>query len=168
MYKLKTKNLKLYEFKIKKYNNEGMIAMITNELINKNSGVEVNVKEANKIKMSFELREDSYTKDESDGEVTFEGFKLIISKKECNKATVKYITNALKVDGIYNEVEITQDKNFVEFEVWIYDGHDWCSSVSQLEKSLYNTKEKMQAMLKIFEIGSFELIGLFYYAPTFD
>lgn len=145
--------------------------MIANELrksLDKNSNAEVSMKEENRIKMTFELREGSYTRDECDGEVTFEGFKLRISGNECNEATAKYIANALRASGIYNKVEITQDHNYIEFEAWIFGEWDVCKSVKQLETSLYNKREEVQIMLKIFEIYSFELIGLFYYTPSFN
>lgn len=143
-----------------------MITNASQKLINHNNGIEGNTEEANNIKMSAEFRESSYTRNGWDGEVTLDGFKLRIKRKDCNDVTAKYIRNVLKKHEIYNKVEITQDETFIEFEMWIFGEWDICRSVMQLEKSLYDTKEKMQEMLKVFEIDSFELIGLFYYAPA--
>lgn len=145
-----------------------MLTNTSEKLMNQNSYIEVNVEEVNRIKMSAEFSEAQYTRNGWGGEVIYEGFKIIISREKYNEEKSRYILNMLKNDQIYDTVEITQDNNYIQFTMWIDDDRDWCKSVRELEGSLYKTKEKMQAMLKIFNIESFELIGLFYYAPNFD
>lgn len=144
-----------------------MVSNAVENLINQNVDVKEYEKEKKNIKISAEIHSSSYTRNEWDGCMTLDGYKLNISKDCCGDKEAKYINNALKNINGYSKILSRELDNYYQFEIVYLDCWPNFTKINQLEEELFNIKEEIKLTLKIFNINSFELIGLLYYSPSF-
>lgn len=127
-------------------------------------------KEIKKIKISTELISSGYTRYGWDGGMNIEAFKISISKKYCGNKEVKYIVNTLRNINNYCKVEVSENGNndFYEINVLLQACYGNFYKVKEVDKALFDIKEEIKVILKVFGISSFQLTGMLYYAPTVD
>lgn len=142
-----------------------MVSNAVENLVNKD--VDVKEDEKENIKMGVEFHSESYDRNDWDGCMTFESYKINISKDICGEKEAIYIKNALNNINDYTKILLREVNNFYEFEVVYLDCRDNFRTIDRLEEALFNIKEETKVILKIFDITSFELIGLLYYTPAF-
>lgn len=123
-------------------------------------------KEIKKIKISTEFISSGYTRYGWDGGMNIEAFKISISKKCCGNKEVKYIVNTLRNIDNYCKVEVSDNNGFYEFSVLLETCYGNFYQVKEVDKALFDIKEEIKIILKVFSISSFELIGMLYYAPS--
>ena len=99
--------------------------------------------------------------------MTLESYKIDISKDNCGEKEAIYIKNALNNINNYTKILLREVNNCYEFEVVYLDCWDNFRTLDRLEEVLFNIKGEIKVILKIFDITSFELIGLLYYTPAF-
>lgn len=144
-----------------------MVSNAVENLRNQNVNIEEYEKENKNIQLGLKLKSSSYTRYKWDGGVTLDGYKLNISKDYCSEKEANYISNALKSLNSYSKILLREVNNSYEFEIIYLDCWDSFRRIDEIEEALFNLKEEIKSILKIFDISSFELIGLLYYAPSF-
>lgn len=142
-----------------------MVSNVAKNLVNQN--VDVKEYEKEDIKIGVEFHSSSYTRNDWDGCMTLDSYKINISKDNCGEKEAIYIKNALNNINNYTKVLLREVNNCYEFEVVYLDCWDNFRTIDGLEEALFNIKEEIKVILKIFHITSFELIGLLYYSPAF-
>ncbi|WP_046058516.1 MULTISPECIES: hypothetical protein [unclassified Clostridium] len=144
-----------------------MVSNAVENLVNQNIDVKEYEREKKDIKIGVEFHSSSYTRNEWDGCMTLDAYKINISKDYCGEKEANYINNALKNINNYSKISLGEVNDFYEFKVVYLDCWDNFRTIDRLEESLFNLKEEIKSILKIFDITSFELIGLLYYSPAF-
>lgn len=144
-----------------------MISNAVENLVNQNINVDEYEKENKDIKIGVEFHSSSYTRNEWDGCMTLDSYKINISKDYCADKEANYINNSLKAINSYSKILLREVNNCYEFEVVYLDCWPNFTKIIELEEELFNLKEEIKSILKIFDITSFELIGLLYYSPSF-
>lgn len=142
--------------------------MVSNAVENlRNQNVDLEECKKEDIKIGVEFHSGSYTRDDWDVGMTLESYKINISKDNCGEKEAIYIKNALNNINNYTKILLREVNNCYEFEVVYLDCWDNFRTLDRLEEVLFNIKEEIKVILKIFDITSFELIGLLYYTPAF-
>lgn len=144
-----------------------MVSNAVENLVNQNVDVKEYEKEKKNIKISAEFHSSSYTRNDWDGCMTLDGYKLNISKDCCGNKELNYINNALKNLNSDSKILPREFDNYYQFEIVYLDCWPNFTKINQLEEELFNLKEGIKSIVKIFDIISFELIGLLYYSPSF-
>lgn len=142
-----------------------MLSNTVENLVNKNVVVKESEKE--NIKTGVEFHAGSYDRNDWDGCMTLDSYKINISKDICGEKEAIYIKNALNNIDNGTKILLREVNNCYEFEVVYLDCWDNFRTIDRLEKTLFDIKEETKVILKIFGITSFELIGLLYYSPAF-
>lgn len=125
-------------------------------------------KEIKKIRIITEFISSGYTRYGWDGGMNIEAFKININKKYCGNKEVKYIVNTLRNIENYCKVEVGENDGFYEISVMLENCYGNFYQIKEVDNALFDIKEEIKVILKVFGISSFELTGMLYYAPTVD